>query len=137
MSAGDKPESIIWLGPGLKIQLRYWATRPPIRQDSHRHPPTEKHPMSRGRKTGLVVRLTREQRALLESWQMATATHRGLARRGRIILMLADGAPISEISRAVGIRRRFVYKWAHRFLEEGPEGLYDRPGRGRSYQPLG
>jgi len=29
----------------------------------------------------------------------------------------------------VGISRRFVYKWAKRFLEEGLEGLANAPGR--------
>ena len=30
----------------------------------------------------------------------------------------------------VGISRRFVYKWVQRFLEQGVEGLADKPGRG-------
>ena len=54
----------------------------------------------------------------------------GRARRGRIILLLADGVPISAIATTVGISRRFVYKWVQRFLEKGVEGLADKPGRG-------
>jgi transposase len=54
----------------------------------------------------------------------------GHARRGRIILLLADGVPISSIAATVGISRRFVYKWVQRFLEQGVEGLADKPGRG-------
>lgn len=46
--------------------------------------------------------------------------------------MLSSGESISQISRTVGIRRRFIYKWAARFQEEGIDGLNDRPGRGRS-----
>ena len=88
--------------------------------------------MPRGRKTSLVIQLTPEDRSTLESWQRSTSIRAGLVRRGRIILMLADGASISEISRTVGIRRRFIYKWAYRFLEEGLPGLTDRPGRGHS-----
>jgi hypothetical protein len=30
----------------------------------------------------------------------------------------------------VGLTRRYVYKWAQRFLEQGVEGLADKPGRG-------
>jgi transposase len=37
---------------------------------------------------------------------------------------------ISDIATTVGISRRFVYKWAQRFLEKGVEGLADKPGRG-------
>ena len=47
-------------------------------------------------------------------------------------MMLADGHSVSQISRTVGIRRRFIYKWAYRFLEERLPGLADRPGRGYS-----
>ena len=34
------------------------------------------------------------------------------------------------IAALVGISRRFVYKWAQRFLYERVAGLIDRPGRG-------
>jgi len=46
-------------------------------------------------------------------------------------LQLADGVPTSHIADTVGISRRFVYKWAKRFLQYGLEGLADKPGRGR------
>ncbi|MCH8745541.1 MAG: helix-turn-helix domain-containing protein [Chloroflexi bacterium] len=88
--------------------------------------------MSRGRKTNLRVRLTPNERDVLESWQRSTSIRAGLTRRGRIILMLANGESISHISRTVGIRRRFVYKWAARFLDENIAGLTDKPGRGRN-----
>ena len=90
--------------------------------------------MPRGRRTSLVIQLTPEERSVLVSWQRSPSIRAGLVRRGRIILMLADGFSISQISRAVGIRRRFIYKWAYRFLEEGLPGLADRSGRGHSSQ---
>jgi transposase len=37
---------------------------------------------------------------------------------------------ISDIAATVGVSRRFVYKWAQRFLDKGIEGLADKPGRG-------
>src|SRR5215510_16298260 len=89
--------------------------------------------MARGRTTSLTIRLTPTERQTLLAWQRATTISAGRARRGRIILLVADGMPISDVSATVGISRRFVYKWVQRFLHEGLQGLADkpRPGRGR------
>ena len=86
--------------------------------------------MARGRKTALSIQLTPAQRQTLLAWQRATTIAAGQARRGRIILLLADGVPISAIAATVGISCRFVYKWVQRFLEQGMVGLTDKPGRG-------
>jgi len=72
--------------------------------------------MARGRKTSLVVTLTAEERDELEFWQRCTTLPVGLVRRGKIILLRADGVSISDISRTVGMARRFVAKWIKRFL---------------------
>jgi len=95
--------------------------------------------MAQGRKTELRVRVSPEHRRLLESWQRGTKFPAGVARRGRLILLLADGVSISEAARRVGIARRLVYKWADRFRREGPQGLFDapRPGRPPSFSPRG
>jgi transposase len=86
--------------------------------------------MARGRKTLLTIRLTPAQRRTLLTWQRATTISAGRARRGRIILLVAEGIPISDIAAIVGISRRFVYKWVQRFLEKGVEGLTDQPRPG-------
>ena len=86
--------------------------------------------MARGRKTSLTIRLTPAERQTLLAWQRATTIAAGRARRGRLILLVADGLSISEVAATVGISRRFVYKWVQRFLEQGIEGLTDKPGRG-------
>ena len=86
--------------------------------------------MARGRKTSLTIDLTPEERQTLLAWQRSTTIPAGHARRGRIILLLADGVPISHIADTVSMGRRFVYKWAKRFLRERMAGLTDRPGRG-------
>ena len=86
--------------------------------------------MARGRKTALTIRLTPAQRQTLLAWQRSTTIAAGHARRGRIILLVAEGMPISDVAATVGINRRFVYKWVQRFLEKGFEGLVDTPGRG-------
>ena len=91
--------------------------------------------MARGRKTSLSVQLTPAERRTLLAWQRATTISAGRARRGRILLLMADGVPIADIAALVGISRRFVYKWVQRFLEQGMEGLADKPGRGSRRVP--
>jgi DNA invertase Pin-like site-specific DNA recombinase len=82
--------------------------------------------MSRGRKTSLTIHLTPAERQTLLAWQRSPAIPAGRARRGRIVLLLADGRTISDIAVTVGIGRRFVYKWIQRFVQEGLEGLADK-----------
>ena len=86
--------------------------------------------MARGRKTALTITLTPTERRTLRAWQRATTIAAGRARRGRIILLVAEGMPIATVAATVGISRRFVYKWVQRFLANGIEGLTDKPGRG-------
>jgi len=86
--------------------------------------------MARGRTTSLTIRLTPMERQTLLTWQRATTIAAGRARRGRIILLVAERMSISDVAATVGISRRFVYKWVQRFLEKGLEGLADKPGRG-------
>ena len=86
--------------------------------------------MAQGRKTALTLRLTPRERLTLMGWQRSTTMTAGRARRARILLLLADGMPMTHIADTVGISRRFVYKWAQRFLQEGVEGLADRSIRG-------
>src|ERR671939_1553015 len=92
--------------------------------------------MARGRKTSLTIRLTPAERQTLLAWQRATTISAGRARRGRIILLVADRVPISDVAATVGISRRFVYKWVQRFVQEGLEGLVDKPGRGHRLRRL-
>jgi hypothetical protein len=83
--------------------------------------------MPRGRTTSLTIRLSPAQRQTLLAWQRATTIPAGLARRGRIILLLADGRTITDIAAAVGVSRKFVYTWVQRFVQDGLEGLHERP----------
>jgi hypothetical protein len=93
--------------------------------------------MMRGRRTSITIRLTPAEHRTLLAWQRSTTIPVGLARRGRILLLLADGVTITAIAATVGISRRFVYKWAQRFLQEGLAGLADKPGRGHQRSELG
>ena len=91
--------------------------------------------MPRGRKTALTIRLTPAQRQTLLAWQRATAISAGLARRGRIILLLADGMTITDIAAAVGMSRRHIYKWVQRCVQQGVEGLQSRLQYDRRIHP--
>lgn len=82
--------------------------------------------MPGGRRTGLRIFLPQAWRRQLQTWQHTHSTPVGLARRGRVILLLADGVPVSHVARMVGLQRCHVYKWARRFLDLGIEGLVDR-----------
>ena len=86
--------------------------------------------MARGRRTSLTIRLTVRERRTLQAWQWSSTIPAGRARRGQVILFMANGVSISNIAARVGMSRRFVYKWVQRFLHQGLEGLADQPGRG-------
>src|SRR5713101_3102740 len=92
--------------------------------------------MARGRKTSFTIRLTPAQRRTLLAWQRATTTPAGLARRARMLLLLADGMTITAAAATVGLSRRHTYKWLQRFMQEGLEGLHDKPRRDRRIEPL-
>ena len=92
--------------------------------------------MARGRTTSLTIHLTPSERRTLLAWQRATTIPAGLARRGRILLLRADGMTITAIARTVGLSRQQVYKWIHRFMQEGLEGLHAKPSPGHRLGPL-
>jgi len=91
--------------------------------------------MARGRKTSFTIRLTPAARLTLLTWQRSTTIPAGLARRARLLLLLADGMTITEAAATVGLSRRHTYKWIQRFVQEGLEGLADKPGRGQQPGP--
>ena len=92
--------------------------------------------MPRGRKTSFTIHLTPAQRQMLLAWQRSTTISASLVRRGRIILLLADGVTITDIAAAVGMSRRHIYKWVQRFVQQGLEGLTDKPRRSPRREPL-
>jgi Winged helix-turn helix len=93
----------------------------------------------RGRKSSLRIVLTAEERIELQRRLRCTTTPAGLARRSRVILGVADGLPLVQVARLVGMTEKHVRKWAARFLKSRLEGLDDRPGRGRKpvFSPRG
>jgi len=91
--------------------------------------------MARGRNTSFTIRLTPAERLMLLTWQWSTTISAGLARRARLLLLLADGITITKAAATVGLSRRHTYKWIQRFMQEGLEGLVDKPGRGHRPVP--
>ena len=93
----------------------------------------------RGRKSSLTIALTAEDRAEIQRWQRATTGPAGLARRGRILLLLQEGQTLTEAARLCGMSVRHVRKWAERFRAHGLAGLRDkpRPGRKPVFSPRG
>jgi hypothetical protein len=91
--------------------------------------------MPRGRRTSFSIRLTPAERLTLLTWQRSTTIPAGLARRARLLLLLADGMTITEAAATVGLSRRHSYKWIRRFLAEGLAGLQEKPGHGQRLGP--
>jgi hypothetical protein len=91
--------------------------------------------MPRGRKTSLTIHLTPAQRQTLLAWQRAMMIPAGRARRGRIILLLAEGRTVTDIAVTVGMSRRHVYKWVRRFVQHGLEGLQRQQQYNRRIKP--
>src|SRR5438874_2257452 len=83
--------------------------------------------MPRGRTTSLTIRLTPVERLTLLVWQRSTTISAGVARRARLLLLLADGRTITDAAATVGLSRRHAYKWIQRFVQEGLAGLEARP----------
>jgi leucine-zipper of insertion element IS481 len=90
-----------------------------------------------GRKTSLVVHLTAEQLAELEHGQRSPSVPAGVARRGRLILLMNQRSSLSNAARIAGLTVRNARKWVRRFLEQGTDGLTDRsrPGRKPVFSP--
>src|SRR5207244_10716545 len=91
--------------------------------------------MARGRKPSFSIRRTPAERLTLLTWQRSTTIPAGLARRARLLVLLADGMTITEAAATVGLSRRHTYKWIQRFVQEGLAGLADKPGRGHRPGP--
>jgi hypothetical protein len=55
----------------------------------------------------------------------------GLAKRARMVLLAADGAPNAEIARVTGVSRPTVIAWRDRYESGGIPALEDAPRSGR------
>ena len=79
-----------------------------------------------------VVSLEVAQHAQLEAWISAHGTPQQVALRCRIVLAAAAGETNLQIADASRIDVKTVSLWRGRFIQKGPEGLWEiAPGRGR------
>ena len=70
-------------------------------------------------------------RAALRKWLRSTTIRKGLSDRARILLLSARKVAVTDIAAMVGMSANSVYKWRHRYLDHGVDGLYDRPRPGQ------
>jgi transposase len=84
-----------------------------------------------GPRTPRVVELSPAEREALERLTRSQTVAAGQARRARILLLAADGLPLSRIAALVGVDRNTVKARLDRFRHEGLESLGDRPRPGR------
>jgi transposase len=82
-----------------------------------------------GRPRTFVLVLTPEDRQQLTQWARATTGPQGLARRSRLLLLLAGKEPMTQVAHRVGLSRPHAYKWLWRFQQEGLAGLAAHPSR--------
>jgi transposase len=81
--------------------------------------------------------LSDEERSTITRLARSRTDEARLVQRARLIELLARGERPGAVARRVGMSRNQLYLWLHRFNNEGPEGLRDRPRRGRppTYSP--
>ena len=76
------------------------------------------------------VRLTPEERAVLEARLRAPTSEQRQVFRARVALLAAEGRSTRSIARELGTMPRTVSGWRGRFAREGLAGLEDRPHPG-------
>jgi transposase len=80
----------------------------------------------------VAIIITDEVRATLTGWSRKSTGELRQAKRGTLILALADGASLAESARKAGMHRHSAAGWRDRFCEEGLAGLEkDKPRSGR------
>jgi transposase-like protein len=85
-----------------------------------------------GRHSAIRITLTPDEHATLQHWLRQTVRiHAAWQRRARLILLLAQGVRPTQVARLVGINRRHIYKWVHRFEATRIEALKTMSGRTR------
>lgn len=90
-------------------------------------------------KTPIQIVLTSDERCVLQQVARSLSSpHRDVV-RAQVVLGVAEGVSLSELSRRVGLARRIVRKWAERFLRKRLLGLNDAPRSGRPprFSPCG
>ena len=82
-------------------------------------------------------RLLPEERTHLQQLLRSTRVSAGLARRARVLLLLADGRSVRQIQAHTGLSPRRTLHWKQRWRENGLDGLLDAPRAGRPRKMTG
>lgn len=77
------------------------------------------------------IRLTSEERDVMEDWVKRPTSERRRALRAKIILRAAEGVSTNQIARELNVRPATVSKWRIRFARRSLPGLEDAPRSGR------
>ncbi len=85
--------------------------------------------MPRGRPLAVLTLEDRDREALTR-WTRRPKTAQALAQRARIVLAAADGRSNGAIATELSITPHTVGKWRRRYVECGPDGLFDEPRPG-------
>ncbi len=83
------------------------------------------------RRSPFVIRLSSDDRVVLEERAGSRSVSHAAVVRARIVLAAADDIQNVEIAARVGVCVDVVSKWRKRFCQEGLAGLVDRPRSGR------
>ena len=87
-------------------------------------------------KPAAKLKVSKAQRATLNTWIRAPTTPQRTVLRSRIVLAAAQGRANHAIAKELSVSRPTVLLWRQRFAEQGPAGLTrDRP-RGRRWPRL-
>jgi transposase len=76
-------------------------------------------------------RLQTQERASLEQVVRGRRVSAGLARRARVLLLLAEGNSLRRIQAQTGMSPRRILAWRDNWKRRGLDGLLDAPRRGR------
>jgi hypothetical protein len=87
-------------------------------------------------RAGIVVNVTRADRARLEAIVRDRGAPQKHVWRARIILATAEGCGTSEIMRRSGKAKPVVWRWQERFMKEGVDGLLRDKTRKPGKPPL-
>ncbi|MGH7489731.1 MAG: helix-turn-helix domain-containing protein [bacterium] len=83
------------------------------------------------RESPFAIRLSREERRVLEQRsRQYTLPYREVV-RARVVLLAADGLENTEIGERLAMPRPVVSKWRQRFFRDRLAGLDERPRGGR------
>lgn len=79
-----------------------------------------------------LIKLSARKRAELEATIAKPSARAGLVRRARVVLLSADGVSGVEIATRLDLTPEAVSRIRRRFLDDGVDGLADRPKSGRT-----